>query len=343
MEGDEALLDMARELVGARSPSGREGPALRVAEALLRDAGLVARRQPVGGPDRFNIFASRGKPRAVLTTHVDTVPGEVPARVEGEVLHGRGACDAKGALAAMIAASAAAVERGLQDFGVLVVVGEETTSDGAMAADLALSRREIAWASEAAVFGEPTQNRWATAHPGVLVLTARARGRAAHSAHPEEGDSAVHRLLEFLGEVRGTEWPEDDLLGPTRLNVGRLSGGSAANVVAEEAEAEIMFRTGADPDDIGHRLRELAEGRVEIEVGCASSAVHFEVPRNALDRAGPVSFSTDAPFLRHLGAPYLCGPGSIRHAHTDAERVTLPELAEARDAYLAWLEERSER
>lgn len=335
MDAD-ALLDWTRRLVEAPSPSGGEVPGLAVAEELLREAGLETSRQPVGGGERWNLLARRGRPRAVLTTHVDTVPDPMPVRREGDVLYGRGACDAKGCLAAMIAAAADLASRGAEGFGVAVVVGEETTSDGAVTLDSALAAGELDWPCEAGLVGEPTGNRWVSAHPGVLVARATARGRPAHSAYPEEGDSAVHRLLAFLEAALRWEWPEDPVLGPTRLNVGRVSGGTAANVVASEAEASLMVRSGAPAAEVEAALRRLAGERIDLEVTCSSEPMRFAVPEGAED-AGPVSFSTDAPFLPHLGRIYLLGPGSIRDAHTREERVRGKDLVVARNAYVDWV------
>lgn len=323
---------LALALVEAPSPSGDEGPALVVAERALREASLSVERQLVGGAGRYNLFAWRGRPRIVLTTHLDTVPGNPPVRVENDVLHGRGSCDAKGIAAAMIAAAAALVAGGRDDLGVLLVVGEETTSDGAIAANELVSSGALGWEPEACVFGEPTGLSWVTSHPGVVVVSLHAVGEAGHSSQPDAGRSATHALLDALERIRNERWP-DSPLGPTRVNVGRLEGGSASNVVAESARADIMFRGGAEPDAILRRLLELA-GEVEMQVACTSAPVQFSVPDDVPSHAA--WFSTDAPFLGALGRPYLFGPGDIRHAHAADEHVRLSDLAAARDAYVDW-------
>jgi acetylornithine deacetylase len=327
-------LAVASALVEAPSPSGDEGPVLRVAESLLREAGLHVVRQDVGGPGRFNLFAALGTPRAVLTTHLDTVPGVIPLRVDGDTLHGRGACDAKGVAAAMIGAASDLRARGIRDFGVLFVVGEETTSDGAIAANGLLADGAVGWHPEAGLFGEPTENRWVSAHTGVLIATLVAHGRAAHSSCMEEGVSAVDALLEALERIRWHGWPDDRLLGPTRLNIGRIEGGTAANVVPALARAEVMIRSGSDPAELQSAVRELA-GRLEVTVTCASPPVRFECVG---ENAHPVAFSTDAAFLPALGRRGLLGPGSIRVAHTDTEHVTRGDLERARASYVCWVE-----
>lgn len=332
------VLQAARALVEAPSPSHEEGPALLVAERLLREAGLNVERQELDAPGRFNLLAARGRPRAVLSTHLDTVPGQLPVRVEDGVLHGRGACDAKGSAAAMISAAAALVEEGLEGFGVLFLCGEETTSDGAIAADALIGSGEAGWPVEDALLAEPTDNRFVSAHPGVLTARLHACGREAHGSQPAEGRSAVHALLDALASLRGASWPTDEILGETLLNVGRLEGGSAANVIAGSARAELMFRSGAASSEIEARLRRLVSGPCTLALTCASEPVRFATPEGA--SAEPVSFSTDAPFLPSLGRRWLCGPGSIRLAHTREERISQAELEHARDLYRGWLHER---
>ncbi len=331
------VLRLTRALVEAPSPSDEEGPALLVAERLLREAGLTVDRQGVGTPDRFNLFASRGRPRVVLSTHLDTVPGQLPVRVESGHLHGRGACDAKGSAAAMIAAAAALVDEGVEDFGLLFVVGEETTSDGAIAADALLASGDRDWQPEHGLLAEPTDNRFVAAHPGVVVACLHAHGREAHSSQPQEGSSAVHALIDSLAAMRGEDWPSDAILGETLVNVGCIEGGTAANVIAGAASARLMLRSGTPSPQIVERLRAL-QGSCSLEVTCSSEPVRFEVPESV--EAEPVLFSTDAPFLPSLGRRWLCGPGSIRLAHTDEERIAISDLETARELYHGWVLDR---
>ena len=329
-----SLQSLALALVDAPSPSGEEGPALRLAERALRNAGLRVERQEVGGPQRFNLFARRGRPRVTLTTHVDTVPGPLPVRVDSAsgVLFGRGACDAKGIAAAMIEAARELAERGATDFAVLLVVGEETTSDGAIAA-ARLAESELASGPRAALFGEPTGMRWIDSHPGVLLARLHADGRPGHSSDPSSGSSAVHALLDALQRLRTEPWPASGA-GPARLNVGRIEGGEAFNVLAARARADVMLRSGGDPDVLLGRMSELCGG-LRLDVACASRPVAFAVPEGVEGR--PAAFATDAPFLAALGTPSLLGPGEIRHAHADDEQVRLADLAAARDAYAGWV------
>ena len=325
---------LALALVDAPSPSGDEGPALLLAERALRDAGLRVERQEVGGPGRFNLFAWRGRPRVTLTTHVDTVPGRLAARIDAGsgVLFGRGACDATGIAAALIEAGRGLVQRGAPDCAVLLVVGEETTSDGAIAA-ARLAESELPAGPRHALFGEPTGMRWIDSHPGVVLARIEAAGRPGHSSDPASGSSAVHALLDALQRLRAEPWPASGA-GPAQLNVGRIEGGEAFNVLAARAAADVMLRSGGDPDALLRRLSELCDG-LRIEVACACRPVAFAVPEGCSGR--PAAFATDAPFLAVLGTPSLFGPGEIRHAHADDEQVRLADLAAARDAYSDWV------
>jgi acetylornithine deacetylase len=337
----EQLVDLARRLVAAPSPTGHEAPAARVAEELLRDAGLDVQRQPVGAGDRFNVLASHGRPRAILCTHLDTVPGTLPIEVRDGVLHGRGACDAKGPAAAMIVAAAELRSRGLTDFGVLFVVGEETTSDGAITAAERLADDRARWPLESILIGEPTGGAFVSAHPGVVMASLTTMGRAAHSSTPELGVSATHLMLDWLAAIRAEPWPACERLGPTKLNVGRIGGGIAPNVVAEEASADVMVRTGATPEAIVSRIRQLAPPRSTVDVTCASQPARFEPFGDEPSIAA--AFASDAPFLATLGRLWLMGPGEIGHAHADDEQVSGAALALAARRYAEWLTSRLAR
>ena len=333
MDAD-SLLHFAHALVEAPSPTGDEGPALAVAEQLLRDSGLRVTRQAVT-PGRHNLFAAAGSaPRAILVTHLDTVPGDPPIRRDGDTLFGRGSCDAKGAAAAMIGAARTLVARGRSGFGLLFVVGEETTSDGAIAANALVASGELGWPCGDALIGEPTGNAWASAHPGVVIATLTTRGRAGHSSVPGSGDSAIHALVRWLGTLLDAPWP-----GETSAQVGRIDGGAAANVVAESARAEMMVRSSAATSDIVAHLRASAPRDAEVALTCASDPVTFATPPGAASQRVP--FASDAPFLPALGRRFMLGPGAIELAHSQDERITGAELMIAHDRYVAWVEERT--
>jgi len=278
-------------------------------------------------PRRFNIFAQWGDRLTVtLSTHMDTVPPFFISREDEENIWGRGACDTKGIIAAMIKAVEAMLEAGERDFGLLFVVGEERTSAGAYrAAKTPRGSRYI-------VNGEPTGNRLALGSKGSLRYEVVASGKMAHSAYPELGDSAIHKLIDTLADMRRLPLPVDPLLGPSTLNIGTLSGGRAPNVVADEARADIMIRLVGDAAETKAALARAAEGRVELREVIEIPALRL----NSVDgiETTVVAFTTDIPaFGGQWGEPFLIGPGSIHVAHTLEERVPKQQLVEAVQIY----------
>ncbi|MGH9355877.1 MAG: M20/M25/M40 family metallo-hydrolase [Terriglobia bacterium] len=322
------LIELAVSLVNIPSITGEEGQCCDFLANYLAARGWQVERIPVS-TGRFNVLAWRGRPQVVLSTHLDTVPPFIPAHEDAEFIHGRGSCDAKGIAAAQVMAAQKLVGAGATDLGLLFVVGEETVSDGACAANL--QPRGSAYL----INGEPTDNRLATGTKGVLRIDVRVQGKMAHSAYPELGDSAVEKLLDVLAEVRRLPLPVDDALGPCTLNIGTISGGCAANVIPGEARATLLFRTVPRQRD-GWSLRaeveKLLAGRCDYTVVRDTPVVKME----ELDgfETAAVAYSTDVPSLTAWGRPFLIGPGSIHVAHTDHERVRKTELLAAVDLYV---------
>jgi acetylornithine deacetylase len=323
------ILALARALVDIESVSGNEAGVAtylldRVSTLAVRHGGRVE-RMPVDG-ERFNVFATWGDPVVTLSSHMDTVPPFLPSREDNEFVWGRGACDAKGAIAAMIGAVEQLLDEGARGIGLLFVVGEEINSAGAKAA--ALSPR----GSRYLINGEPTESKLALGAKGALRYEIRAAGKMAHSGYPELGESAIDKLLDVLHSVRCIPLPRDPVLGPGSINIGRIAGGRAPNVVADEARAEIFVRLVGDPTLIRDAMTAAVGGRAELrEIGFIP-AVHFDsfdgLPTTI------VSYTSDAPILsRAWGKPFLIGPGSIRVAHTEAERVPKRELEAAVGLY----------
>lgn len=321
------LFRLTRELVDVDSVTGRERQLADLLERRLealaaRGGGTVERLAVDAGRD--NLFAAWGEPVVVLSTHMDTVPPFLPSAEDAEHIHGRGACDAKGAIAAMLAAAGRLLDEGVHGFGVLLVVGEETDSDGAEAANRAPR------GSRYLIDGEPTENCLALGTKGALYLEVEAAGRAAHSAYPELGESAIDRLLAALARLRAVPLPASPVLGDTTLNIGTLAGGRAANVVADRARAEVMVRTVGDTESL--------RGELAAALDPARVTVMREVPAVKL-RALPgfattiVKYTTDIPRLTAWGEPLLLGPGSIHVAHSPAERVAKSQLVEAAELY----------
>jgi acetylornithine deacetylase len=319
------LVDLTRALVDIDSTTGREAEAGRWLATYLRGLGLTVVEQPVDEL-RFNLIASVGPPAVVFSTHFDCVPPFFPSRLEGERIYGRGACDAKGILAAQVAAVQTLRRDGVDRVGLLFVVGEERGSDGARTANLAAN------GSRFLIDGEPTGNRLGLATRGALRLRLRARGRAAHSSFPELGESAIDLLIDALVELRTIELPSDPTLGRTHYTIGLVNGGIAPNVVSPSAEAEVMFRTVSDAGAVLAAIAPIGR-RVQIEGVLEVPPVRLTTVPGIESAVFP--YTTDIPFLDRWGQPLLFGPGSIHVAHTADEFVDVHELRRAVVGYVA--------
>jgi acetylornithine deacetylase len=305
-------------------------------EPLAARCGGRLERMPVE-TGRFNVFAQWGEPLAVtLSTHLDTVPPFFPSREDDRHICGRGSCDAKGIAAAMIKAVEEMLEAGERGFGLLFVVGEERNSAGAKrAASEPCGSRYL-------INGEPTENLLALGSKGALRYEVVATGRMAHSAYPELGDSAIHKLIDALAEMRRMPLPVDPVLGPSTLNIGTISGGRAPNVIADEARAEILIRLVGDSAPTKEALACAAHGRAELREVLEIPALHLNgIPGLATTT---VAFTTDIPmFEGQWGEPFLLGPGSIHVAHTNEERVPKSQLVEAVQIYKRMVKELCKR
>ena len=325
-----AASELLERLVSIPSVTGAEEAVVRFVEQRLSTGGWTCESMPVS-PGRRNLFAHRGAaPAVVFSTHADTVPPFFSERREGDDLVARGACDAKGSLAAMIVAlESLAAEAARSSTGLLLVVGEERGSDGAMAAN-AFPR---AAATRYLVGGEPTENRYVAGSKGCLRVVIETRGIAGHSSIAAGSRSAVDPLLDVLGEIRAMRFPEHPAFGPTTANIGVLEAGTAPNVVAERGRAEVLFRTGIAVDHVLGEVRRAASGRAEVSVPYRSEPVSFRIPRGRAGDAPVVSFACDLPLLDRWGEPILVGPGSIAYAHAADERVALSEVEAAAGLY----------
>jgi acetylornithine deacetylase len=309
---------LAVPLIDIDSTTGREGEAGAWLAAFLRDQGFSVTEQPVDGA-RFNVLATLGPPSVVLSTHFDCVPPFFPSRVEGARLYGRGSCDAKGILAAQVAAVDALRRQGETRVGLLFVVGEERGSDGAKIANLSNAGSVCRFL----VNGEPTDNRLGAATRGILRLKLRAGGRAAHSSYPERGDSAIDKLLDALMALREVPLPADPTLGQTHYSIGLISGGVAPNVISPSAEAEVMFRTVGDASEVRRAVQPL-ERTIAIEHVLDVPPVRLTTVPGFETAVFP--YTTDIPFLAQWGEPLLFGPGSVHAAHTANEYVSIADL-----------------
>ncbi len=323
------VFELARHLIDIESitPNEREmGDFLfgYLTEMAHRYNGQVE-RMPVE-PGRDNIFVRFGEPVVTLSTHMDTVPPFIPAREDEDRIWGRGACDTKGIIAAMITAAEALLASGVRSFGLLFVVGEERNSAGAYVA--AQNPR----GSRFLINGEPTGNQLALGSKGALRHEIVAEGRMAHSAYPELGDSAILKLLNSLERIRKIELPVDEVLGPSTLNIGTIGGGRAPNVIADEAKAETFIRVVGDVSELREQVARAAQPDCEAKEVLFIPAVRL----GSLDgfASTVVAFTTDIPaFGNTWGQPFLVGPGSIQVAHTSGEYIPKAQLLEAVELY----------
>jgi acetylornithine deacetylase len=325
---------LARQLIDIDSTTGREGEAARVLAAFLRDRGYSVLEQPLthgfaapagASTERINVIAAVGEPSVVFSTHIDCVPPFFPSRLQDGLLYGRGSCDAKGILAAQVAAAERIRARGETRLGLVFVAGEERGSEGAVAANRIASR------SRYLINGEPTDNRLGAATRGVYRVRLTTTGVAAHSGYPSLGRSAIESLIDILVALRAAPWPEDSVLGRTHYSVGLIAGGVAPNVVPAHASAEVLFRTVGAHDEVRSVLAAVVADRAEVEEVLEVPPVRLDT-RDGFESA-VFAYTTDIPLLSNWGTPLLLGPGSIHVAHSDEEHVRVEELLTAVDLY----------
>ncbi|HEX3560959.1 MAG TPA: M20/M25/M40 family metallo-hydrolase [Pyrinomonadaceae bacterium] len=317
------LFELTRRLIDIPSVSGEEQEVGRFLASHLEDLGYRVEAQEVEA-GRANVIATTGaRPRVVLSTHMDTVPPFIPSADDEMHIRGRGSCDAKGIIAAQVFAAERLRAEGFDEIGLLFTVDEELGSLGARAANEHALARECVYL----VNGEPTGNRLAAGSKGSLRLRLSTEGRAAHSAYPERGDSAIEKMLDVLADVRAAAWPHDEFFGETTCNVGSLNGGTRPNVIPAEAQAELQIRLVTPSAAIKKILEAAVAKRARIEYLSVAEPVRIHSVEGFEREV--VRFTTDIPYLSNWGVPLLIGPGSILDAHTDGERVSKRELEEA--------------
>lgn len=318
------VVALAAELLAIESPTMGEGKAVDYVSRWLVARGWNVTVQEVT-PGRGNVWASRAGGGVTLSTHLDTVPPYIPPRLDHDRLYGRGSCDAKGLVAAMLVAADSLAHAGEDRVDLLFVVGEEKGSDGARAAN------RLPATSRFLINGEPTESKLAVGCKGSLRAHLRTRGREAHSAYPHLGQSAIEPMLALLPTLKDVAWPSDERLGDTTVNIGTIRGGTEANVIPGECEVELMFRLVGPVDVVRARLEEWVAGRAEITYGSHIPAQFFHtIP--GFDTAA-VAYTSDIPLLDRWGTPLLFGPGSIHVAHTPDEYIDIGELRAAVDGY----------
>jgi acetylornithine deacetylase len=344
-------ITLTRQLIDIESITGNEAAVGNYLWGELSRLGYQAKKMPVEA-SRFNIYAAPPEwtpeaespkpdadfPNVVFSTHLDTVPPFIPSSEDATRIYGRGSCDAKGIIAAQVAA-AERLRREQIYVGLLFVAGEERDSLGAQTANeyaaTHFSSAQPATTRKAGrrflVNGEPTENRIALASKGTLRVEVTASGRMAHSAYPELGDSAIDKLLAALTRLRAMPLPSDPEIGPCTLNIGLIEGGRAPNVIPDYAHADLLYRLVEPSDELRRQILATAGDQVKV-------TFPLELPFLRLRNVDGVpamiaAFTTDIPKLTNWGEPLLIGPGSIHVAHTDGEYIEKQQLAEAIDLY----------
>jgi acetylornithine deacetylase len=332
-EQQEAIA-LLRQLIDIESTTFEEGPAGLFLAAELERRGFAVETTPVPHPsfsrhtgERLNVYAAAQAeaPTVVFSTHIDTVPPWFGSSEDEEWVYGRGACDAKGIVVAMIYAAQQLRDRGVP-VALLFVVGEERDSGGAKVANLNPK------GSRFLINGEPTDNRVALASKGALRASIEAKGVMAHSAYPELGDSAVHKLVRALDAVLEIPLPSVEDIGPSTLNIGLIEGGRAPNVVADSASAQVLVRLVGPSEETRAALVKAAAPHAQVDITLEIPFVRLRSVEGLPTMVA--AFTTDIPALTAWGEPVLLGPGSIHVAHTPGERLRKTELFEAVDLYV---------
>jgi acetylornithine deacetylase/succinyl-diaminopimelate desuccinylase-like protein len=320
------LFALTRKLIDIESITGNESAVGVVLADELTALGYAVERMPVEG-DRFNVWATypdQPRPELAFSTHMDTVPPFIASSETPDHIYGRGSCDAKGIITAQIAAAEKLKAEGIHT-GLLFLVGEERDSQGAQTANLDPRGTKFL------INGEPTENRIALASKGTLRVEVVAKGRMAHSAYPELGESAIEKLLDALENIRKIKLPAHPKAGPSTMNIGLIEGGRAPNVIPDYAVANLLVRLVGPTEALRQQIVAAVAGQAEADF-------ILEIPFMELSTVPGIetmiaAFTTDIPALPNWGTPVLIGPGSIHVAHTDGEYIEKQQLLDAVDLY----------
>jgi acetylornithine deacetylase len=327
-------VQLTRQLCEIESTTYHEGAAGDFLAEFLSARGWKVEKSAVPQPaesaaagPRWNVYATVAgqSPDLVFSTHMDTVPPYIPYSEDENFMYGRGVSDAKGIIAAQVAAAEALRAAGLR-VGLLFVSGEERDSAGAKIANLNPK------GSRFLINGEPTDNRLALASKGALRVSLKASGKMGHSAYPELGESAVHKIVDVLNKFLTMPLPTTEDVGPSTLNIGQIHGGHAPNVIADKADAQVLIRLVGDSAPVRAAVLEAAGGLVEVDFTLEIPFVRLRAVEGLPTMIA--KFTTDIPQLSNWGEPLLLGPGSIHVAHTPFEKLAKKELFEAVELYI---------
>jgi len=324
------VINLARDLINIPSPSGDERQVgTFLVERLKKNFDLKI--QKIG--NRFNIFAIKGEPNIILTTHMDTVPNQIKFKEDNNLFYGRGSCDAKGILACMVCACEEALQKGLNNFGMVFDVGEETDFAGIIKAEKEINPKFV-------IVGEPTNFNVVFGQKGLIQLKVKCRGKSAPGSTPEIGISAIDKLVGALSNIKKINFPCDEELKETTINIGGIKGGSAPNVVADYAEAIIEIRTTKSNDEILDILRTVVPEE-DLEIIYSYELV-LNKDTNFIDKFGfdrmTVPYFTEMYFWAKKAKTIVFGPGEYRFAHSDDEQIRKEDLIKGKDIYLRMIE-----
>jgi len=315
------MLEFLSDILKIESTTGIENEVARFIAEKYTPKGMQLQIQDT--PDgRINLFFTKGTPKIVFNSHMDTVPPYIPPRFEKDVIHGRGSCDAKGQLAYLWQAANELVEEGHDDFGLLMVYGEETGSVGAKHANDLLTETDYI------IVGEPTENKLITASKGTNLIKVTVRGKNCHSGYPEHGDNAITRMRKFLDKLDALQFPVDEVMGETTHNIGWLKSDNAQNVVPDLVTFNLFIRSTFASDGVFKEMLESIKGEnIELEYPFSKGPIKFHTVPGF--ETGVVAFGTDAPSFTNVPNKILYGPGTILVAHTAEEHIKIKDLYKA--------------
>lgn len=271
-----------------------------------------------------NLFYRWGVPEIIFCSHFDTVPPYIPPEVRGNMIKGRGSCDAKGQIAVMTEVCRRLHDKGERNFGLLMLAGEEVGSYGAIAAN------KVVKGCRFVIIGEPTENKLIKASKGNVLVEFNFHGKSCHSGYPQNGDNAIDRMIRFINQLKSYNFPVDDVLGETTFNIGGLVSENAHNVISDKATMKIFFRTTQKTHD---SIRDIIYNMIDEQTECVYK--YGDKPMNFFTvegfENGIVSYGSDAHELYNLGERLLYGPGSILDAHTANENIKITDMEKAAD------------
>jgi acetylornithine deacetylase len=315
------MIDFLMDILEFDSTSGKENELAEYIFKSYKPDGAESEIHRTEG-ERLNVFFRYGYPKVIFCSHLDTVPPYIPANIDGNFIYGRGSCDAKGQIAFLFEVFKQLKSEGYNDIGMLMTSGEEDGSQGAIKAN------ELIKGCDYIFIGEPTQNKLIKAAKGNLLFKAIFKGKSCHSGYPESGDSAVMRMNEFINKLGEIKLPEDKILGKTTFNIGKVKSMNAHNVLSDNAECKIFFRTTFSTDNmLKDKINEIKDDMTEIEYLYGDKPMNYYTVEGF--GTGIVSYGSDAPAFTNIKNKILYGPGNIIDAHTENEFIKTDDLYKA--------------